>query len=79
MSDFGAGIFDQDPHPAGGKEPQPQVPGQEPASGRRPRRRRGPADAAVEMEAKKAAGYFAKTEVKSQDQLKDVKGRKLEE
>lgn len=48
MSDFGAGIFDQDPHPAGGKEPQPQVPGQEPASGRRPRRRRGPADAAVE-------------------------------
>lgn len=38
-----------------------------------------PADAAVEMEAKKAAGYFAKTEVKSTEQLKDVKGRKLEE
>jgi GTP cyclohydrolase II len=38
-----------------------------------------PADAAVEMEAKKAAGYFAKTEVKTTEQLKDVKGRKLEE
>lgn len=38
-----------------------------------------PADAAVEMEAKKAAGYFAKTDVKTQEQLKDVKGRKLEE
>ncbi|HYD17606.1 MAG TPA: GTP cyclohydrolase II [Patescibacteria group bacterium] len=38
-----------------------------------------PADAAVEMEAKKAAGYFAQTEVKSVDQLKDVKGRGLEE
>lgn len=38
-----------------------------------------PADAAVEMEAKKAAGYFAKTEVKASDALKDVKGRKLEE
>ncbi|MBL8714302.1 MAG: GTP cyclohydrolase II [Alphaproteobacteria bacterium] len=38
-----------------------------------------PADAAVEMEAKKAAGYFAQTEVKSQDALKDVKGRGLEE
>jgi GTP cyclohydrolase II len=38
-----------------------------------------PADAAVEMEAKKAAGYFARTEVKTNDQLKDVKGRKLEE
>jgi GTP cyclohydrolase II len=38
-----------------------------------------PADASVEMEAKKAAGYFAKTEVKSKDQLEKVKGRKLEE
>lgn len=48
MSDFGAGIFDQDPTPAGGKEPQPQVPGQEPATGRRSRRRRGPAEETVE-------------------------------
>jgi len=38
-----------------------------------------PADASVEMEAKKAAGYFAKTEVKSQEALEHVKGRKLEE
>ena len=38
-----------------------------------------PADASVEMEAKKAAGYFAKTEVKTKDQLEKVKGRKLEE
>ncbi|MEZ0260813.1 MAG: GTP cyclohydrolase II [Alphaproteobacteria bacterium] len=38
-----------------------------------------PADAAVEMEAKKAAGYFAKTDVKTKDELKDVKGRGLEE
>lgn len=39
-----------------------------------------PADASVEMEAKKAAGYFAeKTGVKTQDGLKDVKGRGLEE
>jgi GTP cyclohydrolase II len=38
-----------------------------------------PADAAVEMEAKKAAGYFAKTEVKSKADLEKVKGRKLEE
>ncbi len=38
-----------------------------------------PADAAVEMEAKKAAGYFAHTEVKSQADLEHVKGRKLEE
>jgi GTP cyclohydrolase II len=38
-----------------------------------------PADASVEMEAKKAAGYFAKSDKKSTDQLKDVKGRKLEE
>lgn len=47
MSDFGAGIFDQDPTPAGGKEPQPQVPGQEPATGRRSRRRRAPAEDAT--------------------------------
>jgi len=39
-----------------------------------------PADASVEMEAKKAAGYFAeKTGVKPQEELKDVKGRGLEE
>jgi GTP cyclohydrolase II len=38
-----------------------------------------PADASVEMEAKKAAGYFAKTEVKSKEDLQNVKGRKLEE
>ena len=38
-----------------------------------------PGDATVEMEAKKAAGYFAKTEVKSKDKLKDVKGRALDE
>jgi GTP cyclohydrolase II len=39
-----------------------------------------PADAAVEMEAKKAAGYFAdKTETKTHDELEHVKGRGLEE
>ncbi|HRI77360.1 MAG TPA: GTP cyclohydrolase II, partial [Alphaproteobacteria bacterium] len=39
-----------------------------------------PADASVEMEAKKAAGYFAeKTGVMQQEDLKDVKGRSLEE
>lgn len=39
-----------------------------------------PADASVEMEAKKAAGYFAeKTGVMQQEDLKDVKGRGLEE
>lgn len=39
-----------------------------------------PADAAVEMEAKKAAGYFAdKTEVKKESELKKVKGRGLNE
>lgn len=38
-----------------------------------------PADASVEMEAKKAAGYFTEGEVKSKDQLKDVKGRPLGE
>jgi GTP cyclohydrolase II len=39
-----------------------------------------PADAAVEMEAKKAAGYFAKkTGVKKRDELKKVKGRSLNE
>jgi hypothetical protein len=29
------------------------------------------------MEAKKAAGYFAQTDIKDQDGLKDVKGRPL--
>lgn len=38
-----------------------------------------PADASVEMEAKKAAGYFAHTEVKTQEALEHVKGRTLEE
>lgn len=39
-----------------------------------------PADAAVEMEAKKAAGYFARTTgVKRKNELKKVKGRGLHE
>jgi len=38
-----------------------------------------PADATVEMEAKKAAGYFAQTEVKTKDALEGVKGRLLDE
>lgn len=38
-----------------------------------------PADASVEMEAKKAAGYFAQTEVKTKDALEGVKGRLLDE
>ncbi|MBI1215442.1 MAG: GTP cyclohydrolase II [Alphaproteobacteria bacterium] len=38
-----------------------------------------PADATVEMEAKKAAGYFAETEVKGQEDLEHVKGRTLED
>jgi GTP cyclohydrolase II len=39
-----------------------------------------PADAAVEMEAKKAAGYFAKTTgVKQKNALRKVKGRALDE
>lgn len=38
-----------------------------------------PPDAAVEMEAKKAAGYFAQTQVKSKKELEGVKGRRLEE
>jgi GTP cyclohydrolase II len=39
-----------------------------------------PADASVEMEAKKAAGYFAeKTGVRAQEDLESVKGRGLEE
>ena len=37
-----------------------------------------PADAQVEMEAKKAAGYFTEKEV-SQDTYDSTKGRKLEE
>ncbi len=36
-----------------------------------------PLDAQVEMEAKKAAGYFTKDKTKSKDQLKKVKGRGL--
>jgi len=38
-----------------------------------------PADAQVEMEAKKAAGYFTKTGVKAQEALAAVKGRGLDE
>jgi GTP cyclohydrolase II len=38
-----------------------------------------PKDAQVEMEAKKAAGYFTKEKRKSKDELKRVKGRKIEE
>ena len=36
-----------------------------------------PEDAQVEMEAKKAAGYFTQTEIKDTDALKNVKGRVL--
>jgi len=38
-----------------------------------------PDDAQVEMEAKKAAGYFTDGEVKNNSQLKDVVGRELDE
>lgn len=38
-----------------------------------------PGDASVEMEAKKAAGYYAKTEVKDKGDLQGVKGRSLDE
>ncbi len=38
-----------------------------------------PQDAQVEMEAKKAAGYFSKEATKSLDDLKKVKGRSIEE
>ena len=38
-----------------------------------------PADAQVEIEAKKAAGYFTDGEVKDEGSLKDVQGRKLDE
>ncbi len=38
-----------------------------------------PQDAKVEMEAKKAAGYFAKEPKKSKASLKKVKGRKIDE
>lgn len=38
-----------------------------------------PGDASVEMEAKKAAGYFNKDEKKSKDDLKKVKGRDIDE
>lgn len=37
-----------------------------------------PGDAQVEIEAKKAAGYFTEEEIKSSDELKHVKGRDLE-
>jgi GTP cyclohydrolase II len=38
-----------------------------------------PADAQVEMEAKKAAGYFTKDKVKTLEELATVQGRKIEE
>jgi GTP cyclohydrolase II len=38
-----------------------------------------PKDAAVEMEAKKAAGYFTEEKTKSGDELKKVKGRAIDE
>ena len=38
-----------------------------------------PADAQVEIEAKKAAGYFTEGEVKDEGSLKNVQGRKLDE
>jgi GTP cyclohydrolase II len=40
-----------------------------------------PADAAVEMEAKKAAGYFVPDpeQVADADELKNIQGRKLDE
>lgn len=38
-----------------------------------------PSDAQVEIEAKKAAGYFTEGEVKDEGSLKDVQGRKLDE
>lgn len=38
-----------------------------------------PDDARVEMEAKKSAGYYSQEKSKSKEQLKDVKGRKLNE
>lgn len=38
-----------------------------------------PTDAHVEMEAKKAAGYFTKDAVKDKEELAKVKGRKIEE
>ncbi len=38
-----------------------------------------PKDAQVEMEAKKAAGYFTKDDIKKGDALKKVQGRKLDE
>ncbi len=38
-----------------------------------------PGDANVEMEAKKAAGYYTEGDIKDTSDLKDVQGRKLEE
>jgi GTP cyclohydrolase II len=37
-----------------------------------------PADASVEIEAKKAAGYFTTDEKKDVEELKNVKGRPIE-
>jgi hypothetical protein len=37
-----------------------------------------PADAKVEMEAKKAAGYFTPGKVASKEELAEVKGRALD-
>lgn len=38
-----------------------------------------PKDAQVEMEAKKAAGYFTKKPIKGRDELKKVRGRQIDE
>ncbi|MEE2961071.1 MAG: GTP cyclohydrolase II [Myxococcota bacterium] len=38
-----------------------------------------PQDALVEMEAKKAAGYYTEGDIKGDDELSDVKGRELDE
>jgi GTP cyclohydrolase II len=38
-----------------------------------------PADAQVEMEAKKAAGYFTDGDVKDDKELEKVQGRKIDE
>ena len=38
-----------------------------------------PADAMVEIEAKKAAGYFTEGEIKDSKDLESVQGRKLDE
>jgi GTP cyclohydrolase II len=38
-----------------------------------------PGDAQVEMEAKKAAGYYTEGEVKADGELENVKGRELDD